>query len=130
MSNTQKKELLEPTGIGPSSILNICNTSSNKITSSAKPDFSSIKTSETLSKVKNFLPQLKKADEVLKRKLEEGHDVNIENVDKESNYVEMNVGLFETKSEEWSEDSEPDSPGSPPERDNAFTSDSDSSSTG
>ena len=45
-------------------------------------------------------------------------------------YVEMNVGLYENnKTEDWSEDSEPDSPGSPPERDNAYTSDSDSSSS-
>jgi hypothetical protein len=48
-------------------------------------------------------------------------------------YVEMNVGIIQKpgKDNDWSEDSEPDSPPSPSDRDNSFTSDTDpDSSTG
>merc|ERR1712183_1212443 len=122
--------------MGPDSILNICGSTSAAATSDkiskTKPDFSTVfkNSSDVLSKVKNFMPQMKKADDDLKQKILEGQDVNIENLKENSKYVEMNVGLYENnKSEDWSEDSEPDSPGSPPERDNAYTSDSDSSSS-
>ena len=132
----ERNELLEPTGIRPDSILNICGSTSAAATSDkipkTKPDFSTVfkNSSDVLSKVKNFMPQMKKADDDLKQKILEGQDVNIENLKENSKYVEMNVGLYENnKSEDWSEDSEPDSPGSPPERDNAYTSDSDSSSS-
>ena len=135
MSKPNKIEKLEPTGVGgPDSMLNICGKKSSKPIPTTKPDFSSIGSSETLAKVKNFLPQMRQADELLKQKMQDGKDVNIENVDEQSNYIEMNVGLYEQKKKDgednWSIDSEPDSPGSPPERDNAYTSDSDSSSTG
>lgn len=131
MSNISKseREKLEPTCIGgASSILNICGPSSKTGQVSTKPNFSDIPKSSVLANVKSFLPQMKKADEVLKSDLAQGKDVDIENV-KEEQYVEMNVGLFETNSENWSVDSDPDSPPSPAERDNAFTSDSDSSSS-
>ena len=132
----ERNELLEPTGIRPDSILNICGSTSAAATSDkipkTKPDFSTVfkNSSDVLSKVKNFMPQMKKADDDLKQKILDGQDVNIENLKENTKYVEMNVGLYENnKTEDWSEDSEPDSPGSPPERDNAYTSDSDSSSS-
>ena len=118
-------EKLEPTGITKDSILNILN---------KKPKIGDFpKTSDTLAKVKSFLPQLKKADQELQKQVEEGQNVNIEDVDEDHDkYVEMNVGVLQQQhnpDQEWSEDSEPDSPPSPAERDNAFTSDSDSSSS-
>ena len=51
----------------------------------------------------------------------------------DDHYIEMNVGILEkaTANTDWSEDSEPDSPPSPADRDNSFTSDTDpDSSTG
>jgi hypothetical protein len=50
-------------------------------------------------------------------------------------YVEMNVGLIRKNNsaadDDWSADSDPDSPPSPADRDNEFTSDTDpDSSTG
>merc|ERR1712141_613507 len=132
----ERNELLEPTGIRPDSILNICGSTSaaangDKIPKT-KPDFSTVfkNSSDVLSKVKNFMPQMKKADDDLKQKILDGQDVNIENLKENTKYVEMNVGLYENnKTEDWSEDSDPDSPGSPPERDNAYPSDSDSPSS-
>ena len=134
----ERNELLEPTGIRPDSILNICGSSTSAAANGdkipkTKPDFSTVfkNSSDVLSKVKNFMPQMKKADDDLKQKILEGQDVDIEHLNENSKYVEMNVGLYENNKsgEDWSEDSEPDSPGSPPERDNAYTSDSDSSSS-
>ena len=53
---------------------------------------------------------------------------NLEDVSKDSKYVEMNI-LECANPDNWSADSDPDSTPSPPERDNAYTSDSDSSSS-
>ena len=125
MSKSVKNELLEPTGISSSSLLNICGAKP----SLKKPKIGEFpKESDTLSKVKSFLPQLKLAEDELKRKIIEGKSVDIEDVGENSKHIEMNVEMFEQK-QQWSEDSEPDSPPSPAERDNAFTSDSDSSSS-
>merc|ERR1739838_161814 len=117
MSDSSKNELLEPTGISSSSILNICGPKE----SLQKPKIGEFpKESDTLSRVKSFLPKLK---------LDQGQNVDIEDIgENDSKHIEMNVEMFEQK-QQWSEDSEPDSPPSPAERDNAFTSDSDSSSS-
>lgn len=124
------KELLEPTGLETSAMLKICGAgaATAKIDPKIKPNIGQLPhASDALSRVKNFLPHLKKADEELKEQIVQGKNVNIEDIAEDSNHVEMNVQLFENN--EWSEDSEPDSPPSPAERDNAFTSDSDASST-
>ena len=125
MSNPGRNEILEPSGISPNSILNICGVKNQK-----KPKIGDFpKASGALSAVKNFLPKLKKAEEELQKQIEEGKNVNVEDFDEHDKHIEMNVELFQQNRETWSEDSEPDSPPSPPERDNAFTSDSSSSST-
>jgi len=126
MSDSNKNELLEPTGISSSSILNICGPKE----SVQKPKIGEFpKESDTLSRVKSFLPKLKLAENELKRKIDQGQNVDIEDIgENDSKHIEMNVEMFEQK-QQWSEDSEPDSPPSPAERDNAFTSDSDSSSS-
>ena len=65
------------------------------------------------------MPKLEKAN------AEISPNDNLEDVSKDSKYVEMNI----LECENWSADSDPDSTPSPPERDNAYTSDSDSSSS-
>lgn len=112
MAQQNKDKLLDPKG--PPSILNICHPKP-KIGNFPQP-------SDALARVKNFLPQLKKAEEDLKNQMESGQNVDIEDIEEDEKHIEMNVEL-------WSEDSDPDSPPSPAERDNAYTSDSDSSSS-
>ena len=75
-----------------------------------------------MARVKDFLPKLEKANSELTEK------DNLEDVSKDSKYVEMNI-LECANPDNWSADSDPDSTPSPPERDNAYTSDSDSSSS-
>jgi hypothetical protein len=137
----QKNELLEPSGISSNSVFNICGPKKNpEIPEKTRPNFADFpKPSETLSRVRIFLPQIIKADEILQQQIQRGENVDIESVKDGEKYVEMNVGLFEEEKnqdggggaagENWSVDSDPDSPPSPAERDNAFTSDSDSSSS-
>ncbi len=122
---SEKRELLEPSGVSSSSILNICGQKPSSVT---KPNIGEFpKATGALARVKNFLPQLKKAEEDLKQQIDKGENVNIEDIE-DDKHIEMNVELFQDKTV-WSEDSDPDSPPSPPERDNAYTSDSDSSSS-
>merc|ERR1712062_830033 len=109
------KERLEPTG---QSILNIVGGQNTALT---KPKIGDFKVSDTLSRVKDFL-QTKKPNSELTEK------DNLEDVSKDSKYVEMNIEKYTTNPDCWSADSDPDSTPSPPERDNAYTSDSDSSS--
>merc|ERR1712062_2388 len=109
------KERLEPTG---QSILNIVGGQNTALT---KPKIGDFKVSDTLSRVKDFL-QTKKPNSELTEK------DNLEDVSKDSKYVEMNIEKYTTNPDSWSADSDPDSTPSPPERDNAYTSDSDSSS--
>lgn len=128
MSNQGKTELLEPAGISSSSILNICNDMKTQLTKPKIGEFP--KASGALAAVKNFLPKLKKAEEDLNVQIENGANVDIEDIEEDSKHIEMNVELFQNNATNtWSEDSEPDSPPSPAERDNAFTSDTDSSSS-
>merc|ERR1712062_376427 len=110
------KERLEPTG---QSILNIVGGQNTALT---KPKIGDFKVSDTLSRVKDFL-QTKKPNSELTEK------DNLEDVSKDSKYVEMNIEKYTTNPDSWSADSDPDSTPSPPERDNAYTSDSDSSSS-
>merc|ERR1712029_523783 len=109
------KERLEPTG---QSILNIVGGQNTALT---KPKIGDFKVSDTLSRVKDFL-QTKKPNSELTEK------DNLEDVSKDSKYVEMNIEKYTTNPDCWSADFDPDSTPSPPERDNAYTSDSDSSS--
>ena len=99
MSDSSKNELLEPTGISSSSILNICGPKE----SVQKPKIGEFpKESDTLSRVKSFLPKLKLAENELKRKIDEGHNVDIEDIGENSKHIEMNVEMFEQK-QQWSE---------------------------
>lgn len=112
-----------------------------------------------LSRVKSFLPAMAKAQEKLNSDLAADPELrsrlDVENIDKEtedgSRVVEMNIGLMPEEDMEtldqsqlmashkvsaspgsdWTLDSDPDSPASPPRpgQDNGFTSDSDSDST-
>merc|ERR1712004_853078 len=118
LKKKMSKERLEPTG---QSILNICGGQNATVT---KPKIGDFKASDTLSRVKDFLPKLQKANSELTDK------DNLEDVSKDSKYVEMNIEKYATTTNpDWSADSDPDSTPSPPERDNAYTSDSDSSSS-
>ena len=93
----RQSEFLEPTGISKDSILNICS-------GIKRPNIGEFpKTSDTLVKVKSFLPQLKKADQELQKQIERGENVNIEDVNHDDKYVEMNVGVLPSNPEEWSE---------------------------
>ena len=100
MSDSNKNELLEPTGISSSSILNICGPKE----SVQKPKIGEFpKESDTLSRVKSFLPKLKLAENELKRKIDEGQNVDIEDIgENDSKHIEMNVEMFEQK-QQWSE---------------------------
>ena len=90
MSETVKNERLEPTG---SSLLNICGTKPIL----KKPKIGELpKESDTLSRVKNFLPKLKRAEDELKKKIDQGHNVDIEEIGENSKHIEMNVEMFET----------------------------------
>ncbi len=95
--------------------------------------------SSALSRAKAFLPGMAQADRQLKDKLngmdeEQKKALQVDHVDEDAGdaFVEMNVGLMkEQQDEDWSEDSDPDSPASPAKEDhgNGFTTDSDSDST-
>ena len=100
MSDSSKNELLEPTGISSSSILNICGPKE----SVQKPKIGEFpKESDTLSRVKSFLPKLKLAENELKRKIDQGQNVDIEDIgENDSKHIEMNVEMFEQK-QQWSE---------------------------
>merc|ERR1712051_436302 len=100
MSDSSKNELLEPTGISSSSILNICGPKE----SVQKPKIGEFpKESDTLSRVKSFLPKLKLAENELKRKIEQGQNVDIEDIgENDSKHIETNVEMFEQK-QQWSE---------------------------
>ena len=100
MSESIKNELLEPTG---SSLLNICGTKPIL----KKPKIGELpKESDTLSRVKNFLPKLKRAEDELKKKIDEGHNVDIEDIGEDgenAKHIEMNLEMFEQKQQQWSE---------------------------
>ena len=99
MSDSSKNELLEPTGISSTSILNICGPKE----SVQKPKIGEFpKESDTLSRVKSFLPKLKLAENELKRKIDQGQNVDIEDIGENSKHIEMNVEMFEQK-QQWSE---------------------------
>ncbi len=96
--------------------------------------------SSALSRVKAFLPGMAAAEQELRVRMEvmgeeeRRRAIQVDHVDESCGdaYVEMNVGLVEKGREaDWSSDSDPDSPPSPPRegQDNEFTSDSDSDST-
>ena len=99
MSDSSKNELLEPTGISSSSILNICGPKE----SVQKPKIGEFpKESDTLSRVKSFLPKLKLAENELKRKIDQGQNVDIEDIGEiDSKHVEMNVEMFEQKQQSF-----------------------------
>jgi len=79
-----------------------------------------------LDRVKKFLPELERAEDELKARVEAGESVDIEDISDNDKVIEMNVGITEADPEEdWSSDSDGDSTASPEERDNEFTSDSD-----
>merc|ERR1712117_656829 len=87
-----------------------------------------------LEKVKTFLPRMEQEQKALQESIGNGEDVTVDNpTDGDERVIEMNVGIVadNTDSGDWTEDSEPDSPESPPRPgdENEFTSDSDSDST-
>lgn len=89
-----------------------------------------------LEKVKTFLPRMEQEQKALQERIGNGEDVTVDNpTDGEERVIEMNVGILpggdNNESGDWTEDSEPDSPESPPRPgdENDFTSDSDSDST-
>jgi len=56
--------------------------------------------SKALGSIKDFLPKMKKANEDLKRIMEDcPEDVNIENVGDDDDVIEMNLGLIEYSGE-------------------------------
>merc|ERR1712170_56335 len=91
-STEVSNEKLEPTG---QSILNICGAKTQPVT---KPKIGEFKASDTLARVKDFLPKLEKANSELTEK------DNLEDVSKDSKYVEMNI-LECANPDNWSADS-------------------------
>ncbi|EGC39307.1 hypothetical protein DICPUDRAFT_147960 [Dictyostelium purpureum] len=80
-------------------LLNSPNSLDNNSTR-AKPNFTRIESS-VLSRVKDFLPKLKEANNELKKKMDNNEDVNIENIKEGDEYIQMNLalGILEQKEE-------------------------------
>ena len=103
--------------------------------SQAKPNMKAddvLKASSALEEVKKLLPRLDEAEKELRAKMELGHEVSVEKVDEnDERYVEMNVMKVVQEGDDWSADSDPDSPESPvrPDHGDGNTTDSDSDST-
>lgn len=96
-----------------------------------KPDMSigSSPRSSVLDQVKSFLPKMAEAEVKLQSAIRDGlqDKFNVENVEDDERFVEMDVALLKEKDGTWTSDSEADS--TPSQSENDFTSDSDISSS-
>ncbi|XP_023320036.1 uncharacterized protein C12orf45 homolog [Eurytemora carolleeae] len=94
-----------------------------------KPEISNLGRSSVLDQVKSFLPTMATADKDLKTAIKNGlgEKLNVENVQEDEKYIEMDVAVLDDGDTPWTSDSEADS--TPSQSENDFTSDSDISSS-
>jgi len=82
--------------------------------------------SALLARVRNFLPEMARAETELNARVSAGENVDVEDVTAESGtHIEMNVGLVAGDDGGGTSDSESDSSASNEDANNEFTSDSD-----